>query len=154
MKDAHSGQPAGTNLMAIVAGIGLRASAESDEVLHLLDFCLAQTGLTRSDLTALATLDRKTSHPALVRAAVILDVPVLSIGEADIEISVPNPSARVRHHTGLVSVAEAAAMQFGSLLVQKQCSANVTCALAARQDMSLPSAFRAASTVSTSWAGP
>jgi len=157
MIDAPSSPPANSAPRGIVAGIGLRANAGSAEVLTLLDLCLASAGLTRNDLTALATLDRKLSHAALVTAAAILDVPVLSIGDDRIDTIVPNPSARVRHHMGLNSVAEAAAMRFGTLLVEKQRSANVTCALARLagcQDQSQPRASNAASTLPTSWAGP
>lgn len=137
----------------IVAGIGLRQTAEMDEVVSLLDLCLDEAGLSRVDLSALATLDRRASHPALIEAGRLLDLPILALAEAALDRAVPNPSARVWTLTRLPSVAEAAAMAFGPLLVQKRRSASVTCALSHCYAAPLSSAAMTASMLSTSLAG-
>lgn len=139
----------------IVAGIGLRLKASGADLLDLLDTCLAEAGLARSDILALATLDRKQAYPALAEVAGILNVPILPVAVVNLLTPVPNPSLQVAGHIGHGSVAEAAALHFGPLLVEKRRGANVTCALA--QCRYAPAALKAemaASTVSTSSAGP
>lgn len=140
----------------IVAGIGARGAATSDEVLALLDRALARALHSRADLVALVTLDKKAAHPALQQAAQMLGLPLVPVPEADMQRAVANPSSRVAHYLGLPSVAEAAAFAFGPPLLEKQRGANVTCALAlyAPDPASMPSAASAASTLSTSSAGP
>lgn len=140
----------------IVAGIGLRRAASRDEILALLAAALTETGLDRGHLAALATLDGKAAHPAIVSAARWLDVPVLALPPSALRRPVPNPSARVARHLGLHSVAEAAAASFGPLLAEKQRSANVTCALSRLAPAYAPisRAASALSTLSTSTAGP
>lgn len=157
MIDYIPGPVAGTASPCIVAGIGLRAGAQGSDVLELIDTCLDKVGLARVDIAALATLDRKRTHVALCEAAATLGVPVLPVAATQLSVAAPNPSQRVRQHVGISSVAEATAMQFGPLLLEKHCSASVTCALArldGPQDSTGFSAARAASTLSTSWAGP
>ncbi len=157
MIDAISEPVADTATAGIVAGIGLRAGAQGTDVLELIDNCLAKVGRARVDIVALATLDRKQTHSALFEAAATLGVPILPVTATQLSIDVPNPSQRVRRHIGIGSIAEAAAMQFGILLLEKHCSASVTCALARLDGVQDPTGFsaaRAASTLSTSWAGP
>lgn len=148
----------GSMVPDIVVGVGARAAAAPAEVLALLDACLGAEGLGRRHVAALATLDRKSGHPALLEAAARLGVPLLSLPPAVLSPLVPSPSRRVEQLAGLPSVAEAAAMACGTLLAGKRRSANVTCALARRgANHALPgssSASIAASTLSTSCAGP
>ena len=137
----------------LVAGIGLRAAATSAELLDLLDACLAVASHRRHDLVALATLSARAGHPALLALAEQLAVPVLSLARDDLSSGVPNPSPRVAALIDVPAVAEAAALAFGPLIVEKRRSANGTCALSAY----LPgrsSASIAASTLATSSAGP
>lgn len=132
----------------VVAAIGLRANATAFEILALVDTTLAEAGLDRADLAAFATIADKSAHPALVEAAGRLGLPLCV---AQPEAGAPNPSALVMHHLGYASVAEAVALHFGPLLVEKRRSATVTCALSRRLQ---PSAATAASTLATSRAGP
>lgn len=157
MVDSYSDPAAGVATTGIVAGIGLRAGAQASDVLQLIDTCLAEAGRNRADIAALATLDRKQAHPALSQAAAALGVPVLPVATTKLSARAPNSSRRVHHHIGIGSVAEAAAMQFGALVLEKCRSANVTCALARLdrpQEVTQPSAGSVASTLSTSSAGP
>lgn len=140
----------------LVAGIGLRAGATEADLLALLDISLAAAHARRSDLVALATLDKRADHPALAALAKTLGVPVLSLAADDLEQVVPNPSMRVAELAATPSVAEAAALVFGPLRIEKQRSANATCALSRYEPNAAgrSSAVIAASTVPTSTAGP
>ncbi|MEQ8598365.1 MAG: cobalamin biosynthesis protein [Devosia sp.] len=157
MVDSYSHPVAGVAATGVVAGIGLRAGAQASDVLQLIDACLAEAGRTRADIAALATLDRKQAHPALSQAAATLGVPVLPVAATKFSAKTPNPSLRVARHIGIGSVAEAAAMQLGALVLEKRRGASVTCALARldrSQEVTQPSAASVASTLSTSSAGP
>ncbi|MHA6298447.1 cobalamin biosynthesis protein [Devosia sp. CAU 1758] len=139
----------------IVAGLGLREQASIQDVLTLLDTCLALKGLDRRHIVALASMDRKAGHPALLQAAATLGLPLLSLPTSALSQAAPNPSRRVAVAIGLSSVAEAAALAFGPLLLEKQRGANVTCALSRYAPVvGRSSASRAASTLATSSAGP
>lgn len=145
------------NRPGLVAGFGLRTKAGPDDVLGLLEICLAMAELTRADVVALATVEDRRDHPALVEVARKLAVPILALPVEDLTVPVPNPSARVEKLTGLTSVAEAAALRFGPLLVDKQRSASVTCALSRYSAAEVPgrsSASMAASILPASSAGP
>mgnify|MGYP002403424479 CR=1 FL=1 len=141
----------------IVAGIGLRAQATVTDIASLLDACLGAAGLGRTDLVALATMQSKSAHPALAEMANRLALPVIAVPADLLHRPVPNPSPRVAALADVPSVAEAAALAFGPLLVPKQRSLAVTCALSrytAMPGSGKPSAAMAASTLSTSSAGP
>lgn len=149
--------PSSLNRPGLVAGLGLRTQAGPGDVLGLLDICLVIAELTRTDIIALATVEDRRDHPALVEVARQLAVPVLALPVDDLNRPVPNPSARVQQLSGLPSVAEAAALRFGPLLVDKQRSARVTCALSRYTPVGDPgrsSASMAASMLAASSAGP
>lgn len=137
----------------IVAGLGLRRAATADELLALLDSALAEAALDRGQLAALATLEGKHAHPALRAVASRLDIPLLALPETMLHRPVPNPSRRVALHLRLPSVAEAACLALGPLLLEKRRSANATCALSL-YGVPMSSAASAAAMLSTSNAGP
>lgn len=141
----------------LVAGIGLRASATSENILDLLDLCLSSVRARRSDLVGLVTVDTRASHAQLLQVARLLDLPLAALSLAQLDQPVPNPSQRVRDRIGVPSVAEAAARAFGPLVLAKQRSSNVTCALscyALAETSSSSRAPSASSTLATSSAGP
>ena len=141
----------------LVAGIGLRASATSDDILELLDTCLSSLHATRSDLVGLATVDARSSHAQLLQVTRLLDLPLAALSVAQLDQPVPNPSQRVRDRVGVASVAEAAALAFGPLVLTKQQSGTVTCALshyALAETSPRSRASSASSTLATSSAGP
>lgn len=141
----------------IVAGVGLRQQAQPGEIIDLLDATMSEAGFTRADLTGLATLAQKAAHPALCAVAVQLELPILALAEDALSRPVPNPSNRVASFLGLTSVAEAAALAYGPLLMEKRRSANATCALASvlpGYGATMSSAAMASSMLSTSRAGP
>lgn len=141
----------------IVAGLGLRARATAEDVLSCLDAALAAARRNRQDIVALTTLDTKAQHPAILAVGVRLDVPVIALAAGQLVHQAPNPSLRVAELANVPSVAEAAALCLGPLVLEKQISANVTCALAHYSPSSgagRSSAARASSMLSTSTAGP
>lgn len=138
----------------IVVGLGARACATAAEVLSLIDATLAEAGLGRADLALCLTLDRRLSHPALQGAADALDVPLLGRSATELDLAVLSPSATVERLAGVASVAEAAALSMGSLIVGKRRSGNATCALARILPAHAAMLASAASTLSTSRAGP
>lgn len=141
----------------LVAGIGLRAAATADDLLSLIDTCLAALHARRADLVALATIDARRHHPALLAVARLLDIPVVALPAERLDGECPNPSQRVARLVAVPSVAEAAALSFGPLLVEKQRSGTVTCAISRyipAWSVGRSSASSVASTLATSSAGP
>ncbi len=136
----------------IIVGLGARSGAGADEILTLVDQCLALAGLPRSAIAACVTIAARRNHAGMLGAAAALGVPLLALDDPQLQDDVPNPSAKVVALTGLVSIAEASAQHFGPLLVQKRRSAMATCALARRLDYDVNAASRA-STLVTSRAG-
>lgn len=136
----------------IVAGLGARAGAGSAEILQLIDECLAVAKLNRAAIVACATAHARREHSGLLAAAAALNVPLLALGEGQLAVPVPNPSPRVVELTGLASIAEASALYFGPLVVEKRRSGQATCALARASGYEF-STESAASTLATSGAG-
>lgn len=141
------------NRTGIIAGFGLRNGACLADVLFLLDASLSAAGVRRADVVALTTLAAKKDHPALLGLAALLEVPILPLQAHQMDQQVPNPSERVFALANVPSVAEASALAFGPLVLEKQIGANVTCALS-RYGVGRSSPARAASTLATSSAGP
>ena len=139
----------------IVVGLGLRRAATPAELLALVDACLALAGRQRRHIALCATLEAKADHPSLLALAQALGVPLVAMPPGRLDRAVPNPSPLVASRLGLASVAEAAALAHGPLLVEKRRSANATCALALlASPYCRSSAAIAAATLATSRAGP
>ena len=140
---------------SIVAGVGCSSAASATEIIGLVEASLAEAGFLATDLAAITSHERKSSHPGLRAAASHFGVPLRLLNSDDLVTKVPNPSAAVFAAVGFPSVAEASAAAAGPLVLSKRKSAHATCALA--REMSQP--FRAmasiaASTLATSSAGP
>ncbi|WP_441249738.1 Rv2231c family pyridoxal phosphate-dependent protein CobC [Kitasatospora sp. McL0602] len=117
----------------VVIGVGARRGAPAGELLALVDAALASAGLTRHDVLRLATLDTKTTEPALLATADALGVPLVGHPAALLAaVAVPHPSSAALTAVGTPSVAEAAALADGggALLVPKLASARATVAIA------------------------
>lgn len=117
-----------------VIGVGASRGVADTEVLGLIDAALAEAGLTRRDVSQLATVDAKAEEPALRTAARELGVPLIGHpAEALAVVAVPHSSASALAAVGTASVAEAAALlgaAGGPLLVPKRKSALATVAIA------------------------
>jgi cobalt-precorrin 5A hydrolase/precorrin-3B C17-methyltransferase len=89
--------------------------------------------LTPRSLAALASIDLKADESGLIGAAAHFGVPLRLFTADELAAErarVPNPSPLVEAETGTPSVAEAAALKAGKLLVTKRKSARATCAIA------------------------
>jgi cobalt-precorrin 5A hydrolase/precorrin-3B C17-methyltransferase len=118
---------------SLVAGVGASTGAPTEAVSELLDAVLDGAGLTRASVAEVATLDRKTTEPALQA----LGLPRRGFtADALRAVAVPTPSAVVAKAVGTPSVAEAAALLAAGpdaeLVVPKQANAVATVAIARR----------------------
>ncbi|MEQ1902342.1 MAG: cobalamin biosynthesis protein [Devosia sp.] len=114
----------------LVAGVGSERGVHADEIIGLIDSTLANAGLSPLALAAIASIDIKADEAALHRAAAHFGVPLCLFAAAELSSEpVPNPSSIVEAETGTASVAEAAAMKAGELLVPKRKSKRATCAI-------------------------
>jgi len=106
---------------SLVVGVGASRGVSADEVLELIDSLFADAQLSLHSVRHLATIDVKADEVGLIEAAqrrgwMLHTYPAAALAE----VSVPNPSERVRAEVGTASVAEAAAIfGGGSLLVGK-----------------------------------
>jgi len=118
---------------SLVLGVGTSSTTTPDEVASLVHTSLTSAGLSPSSLAAVATIDRRAHHPAILG----LGLPVLAFPADELDrVDVPTPSAIVRDAVGTASVSEAAALlgagAGGSLVVTKQTSPGATVAVARR----------------------
>jgi len=116
----------------LIAGVGCERGTSAEEVIGLIESTLAEAHLSPLSLAAVATVDIKADEPAIHAAAAHFSVPArfLTVAELDLERSrLANPSAAVEAEIGTPSVAEAAALKAGALVVPKRKSARATCAI-------------------------
>lgn len=132
----------------IVAGIGFATAADAQEVIELIDACLAEAGYAAGQLAAIATHTRKLGTAVPLRVAAHFGVPLRLLDDRDLAME---------------GLAEGAAAAAGPLRLRKRKSRYATCALAdcgpgfvaaAFGQSPISSAPMAASTLSTSSAGP
>jgi len=131
----------GLDEVMIVAGIGCRKNIAADEVLAAVDAALAAYALERAALSALATASFKGEERAIVAAAEVLRLPLITVAEdemkrvADGSLSHSDASLAV---SGIASVSECAALaaagEGGRLLGQRVAVGNATCAIAQGRD--------------------
>lgn len=126
----------GTGLLihpkTLVAGVGCTTSAKPGEVISLIERTLVDNNLAPQALAALASLDTKGAHPALQQAAAHFGVPLRVFSKRELEKErgrLATPSRTVDEAIGVAGVCEAAAIKAGSLIVTKQVSGEVTCAI-------------------------
>ncbi len=116
----------------IVAGIGCRRGCPAEAIVAVVRRAEARG----APVEALAAPLFKQDEPGLHQAAILLDVPLLFEDETVLTAAQPHcvtRSAAVARATGLASVAEAAAIGTGGVLVLPRLTgAGVTCALARR----------------------
>jgi cobalt-precorrin 5A hydrolase / precorrin-3B C17-methyltransferase len=116
----------------LVAGIGCTGSATTSEIVALLERTLAEAGKTTLGLACLASLDSRAGIAALSEAARQLGIPLRFFTAAELAAAGPalaTPSAVVAERTGIAGIAEAIALQAGTLLVSKRKSPQATCAI-------------------------
>ena len=103
--------------MILVVGLGCQRGCEVHSLLALLDSALAEAGIERSRVTALASIDRKRDEPGLLALAQRLNLPLQCLSAeqlVDYEHRLSHRSALAFAHTGCYGVAESAALAWPS----------------------------------------
>jgi cobalt-precorrin 5A hydrolase len=121
----------------IGAGVGFRRDAAAAEIEAAIKAALSTHGLGIDALTCIATSAAKASELGVKDAAAAIGVPLVPVPAGDLEAAgahVETRSARVLAHTGVPSLAEAAALAAagptGRLVVRRIAVGPATCALA------------------------
>jgi cobalt-precorrin 5A hydrolase len=127
--------------MTLVAGLGCQRGCEVHTLLALFDRALAEGGIERQRITALASIDLKQAEPGLLALAERLDLPLQCFSAEQLaayESRLSHKSAVAFTHTGCYGVAESAALALAEhladaparLLITRQKNAQATFALA------------------------
>jgi cobalt-precorrin 5A hydrolase len=121
----------------IVAGIGCRRGATAAAIEQSIEAALAECGLKRSQLIALATAAGKSDEPGLREAAARLCLPLIALAKQDLVRAAPGALTRsqlVLDLKGVPSVAETAALAAagpnGRLLAPRVSNREASCAIA------------------------
>lgn len=109
--DIAPARPGSVPARGVVVGVGASRDCPPAELAALVDAALAEAGLRRGDVAAVASADVKADEPAVLQLAAALGVPARFL-PADVlrTVTVPTPSAVVAAHVGTPSVSEAAAL--------------------------------------------
>lgn len=127
--------------MTLVVGLGCRRGCDVHSLLDLFEAALAEAGVERQHISALASIDRRQHEPGLLALARLLKLPLQCFSAehlAAYEHRLSHKSAVAFAHTGCYGVAESAALalaaQLGGaparLLITRKHSAQATFALA------------------------
>ena len=116
---------------ALFLGVGASSDLAPAELSDLIVVALAECSLDPCHVAAVATIDTRLDHPAVLS----LGWPVTSYSAAELAaVATPNPSPAVEAAAGTPSVAEAAALLAAGpgaeLIVTKRSSAHATVAIA------------------------
>ncbi|KTC36018.1 cobalamin biosynthesis protein CobE [Pseudomonas sp. ABAC21] len=126
--------------MILAAGLGCQRNCDVHTLLTLLDGALAEAGIERQRLSALASIDRKREEPGLIALAHLLQLPLLCFSAAQLasyEDRLSHKSAAAFAHTGCHGIAESAALALAEqlagaparLLISRRKNAKATFAL-------------------------
>ncbi|WP_022927937.1 cobalamin biosynthesis protein [Patulibacter americanus] len=109
--DIDPARPGSVPARRVVLGVGASRGCPPAELAELVDAALAEAGVTRADVAAVASADIKADEPAILQLAAALGVSARFLS-ADVlkAVTVPTPSAVVAAHVGTPSVSEAAAL--------------------------------------------
>lgn len=127
--------------MILVVGLGCQPGCDVHALLALLDAALAEGGIERQQVTALASIDRRQNEPGLLALAERLDLPLQCFSAqhlAAFENRLSHKSAIAFAHTGCYGIAESAALALAEclanaparLLISRKQSPQATFALA------------------------
>lgn len=130
-----------------VVGVGCARGCDPEELIHLVDTHLAVNGIARGAVACVATIDLKADEAAMNALSAHLDAPLRLFSAEELELEKPrlkNPSeivyAEVRCHGVAEGAALAATGADGRLAVEKQKTANATCAIARALETIAPEA--------------
>ena len=111
-------------------GVGVASAATTDEVARLVSACLTEAGVARDQVDAVATVDARVDHPAVVA----LGWPVRGYPPGELADAGPPPAGPPPAGPSRLSVAEPAALLAAgpgaTLVVPKRRSARATAAVA------------------------
>lgn len=114
----------------LVVGIGASRGVKVEEVQELVTTALAAHGLSSLSVSHVATVDAKADEGGIVGLCAKTGWPLVTHpAEVLAATPVPNPSEHPLEAVGTPSVAEAAALQHGELVVEKTKSAMATVAV-------------------------
>jgi cobalt-precorrin 5A hydrolase len=121
----------------IVAGIGCRRGAGAPDIEAAIRAALARAGIAAAELEAIATASAKAAEPGIAATAAKLGLCVVLVPDAELKAAgtrVTTRSDRVLAHTGVPSLAEAAALAAAGpaarLIASRLVVGAATCALA------------------------
>jgi len=121
----------------IIAGVGCRKGTAARDIEAAIAAALAGCGISGKALGLIATAQAKETEPGIAAAATVLGLRLVHVALADLAAAEPRTltqSQRVRHHLGVPSIAEAAALAAGGpqarLLAARTAVGAATCALA------------------------
>jgi cobalt-precorrin 5A hydrolase len=121
----------------IVAGIGCRRGATADAIIETLSTALAQAGVDRTQLAALAAAEEKCGELGIVAASRVLSLPLIRVSSEALREAGARAltfSERVQTLKGVPSMAEAAAIAAAGanarLLAPRSTTPTAACALA------------------------
>jgi len=127
--------------VVIVAGVGCRSGAAAADIEAAVAAALSGCKLSLAALSVIATSTAKRAEAGIAGAAAALRVPVVLVPQGALEAAgsrTLTKSERVLSHTGVPSLAEAAALAAagpsGRLLAPRVCVGGATCALARSAD--------------------
>lgn len=127
--------------MTWVVGLGCRRGCEVEALLALYEAALAEAGVDRQRISALASLDRKQDEPGLLALARLLKLPLRCFSAEQLaayETRLSHKSAVAFAQTGCHGIAESAALALAEqlsrrparLLITRRKSPQATFALA------------------------
>ncbi len=130
----------------LVIGLGCQRGCSAASLLSLIEASLLEHQMTLSEITALASINRKSSEPGLLELAEQLRLPLgfFSADElAGFELQLSHRSQIAFISTGCYGVAESAALAMAcrlgnssaKLLIERRTASQATFALAGRDDL-------------------
>lgn len=141
MAAGYACHPVGLDEAMRVTGIGCRKGVAAADVLAAIDAMLAERGLSRTSLDALATVALKAKEPGLCDASEVLGLPLLVPSENEIDAAAARTITRSvasQAVAGAPSASEAAALAAAGpnarLLGARRIFGNVTCAIAVSEE--------------------
>lgn len=115
---------------SLVLGIGASSGVSVEELDELVTRTLAEHGLSPRSVTHVATVEAKAEERGILEMCARTGWPLITHPAAELAaVDVPNPSRHPLDAVGTPSVAEAAAMLHGDLVVEKTKSAMATLAV-------------------------
>ncbi|MBG9543184.1 cobalamin biosynthesis protein CbiG [Cytobacillus firmus] len=119
---------------SIVLGIGCNRGTSMAEIERVIDETLAEQGLSKKSVKAIASINLKKDEAALLEVTAKNNWPFVTYTPEELnEIPMQNPSDTVFKYTGAYGVSEPAAMRYAKakeLLLAKKKSGNVTISIA------------------------